>query len=330
MSTNEIFPSSQDKIPSSQGTVGKEPRKNLNTQTHLVFQCKNCLKIIGDSICYLAANTKLRSIVLTAQHPNTILGTEVSTSNDPYDLGCTFIVLSCKSCKAKLGRVYKATNSKLDYLRDKYTYNIDNFTTYQLGSYSQSGETIKEGEQILELGDTKPILESISRVKEIICAFHDRISKLENVTNSQELPSTNNNNNLSQLSKSGDNVNTGEGNAVNDSIIILDEEEEEGLVQESDKQTPIELNNKRGNTNSDDNNDYDGEEEDYPNRRNNKLDNKQEEDGDHNETYSGESDFEEISTNNNNNDKAKLLTKSNSNNTPGISLRIKKKIRYTR
>jgi methylmalonyl-CoA mutase N-terminal domain/subunit len=72
MSSNEIFHSSQEKLPSSQGTVSKEPKKALNAQTQLVFQCKNCLKIIGDSICYLAANTKLRSIVLTGNYNNKI------------------------------------------------------------------------------------------------------------------------------------------------------------------------------------------------------------------------------------------------------------------
>lgn len=97
----------------------------------LVFQCQACRVIVGDSMSFFSSNEENQSISLekacNVTHSNLII-----TSREGSDIGCSYVKLYCQ-CGVELGKFYCTTSKEYDPLRDKFTLDINNISSYELG-----------------------------------------------------------------------------------------------------------------------------------------------------------------------------------------------------
>lgn len=98
----------------------------------LVFSCMKCRSIVGDSFSFMSSNEATRTITLAAAS-NINRTNDLFTSYESLDEGSTYFSVLCRECKETLGRYYVTTSSDLDDLREKFTFNIDAITSYELG-----------------------------------------------------------------------------------------------------------------------------------------------------------------------------------------------------
>lgn len=66
--------------------------------------------------------------------PGAERGDDVTTASSGPEAGSTYDALLCKSCKARVGRVFLATSSAFDWMRDRYSLDPSATTRYQLGA----------------------------------------------------------------------------------------------------------------------------------------------------------------------------------------------------
>lgn len=112
-------------VPSSDGTesVVRNP---------LVFSCKKCRTIVGDSLGFKDSFKDLKVIILRST-VNCIRGT-AATSKTSVDAGSSYFTLQCNYCKEVIGRAYASTPEKLDVLRKNYALFVDKIDVFELGS----------------------------------------------------------------------------------------------------------------------------------------------------------------------------------------------------
>ena len=107
----------------------------------LVFSCLKCKSIVGDSFSLLSSNEEANTITLSASS-NIQRPKEMYTSYESLDEGSTYFPIMCKFCQQSLGRYYVTTSTDLDHLREKFTFNIDSITSYELGK-AQHGKMLE-------------------------------------------------------------------------------------------------------------------------------------------------------------------------------------------
>lgn len=98
----------------------------------LVFSCSSCKTIVGDSYAFICSNESLKSITLSAAN-NIERSADVYTSKGGYDIGSTYFSFACSVCHASIGRYYLTTSKDLDQIREKFTFAIDNISSYEVG-----------------------------------------------------------------------------------------------------------------------------------------------------------------------------------------------------
>ncbi|EPQ27473.1 uncharacterized protein PFL1_05011 [Pseudozyma flocculosa PF-1] len=100
-----------------------------------VFQCKGCLRLVGDTFSYVHVDETLRYLVLSATTVDVRVkeGLLHITTQTP-DLGSSYLALECAGCQTDLGKKYVTTPRELDGLRGAYSLIVDNVSTYTLGS----------------------------------------------------------------------------------------------------------------------------------------------------------------------------------------------------
>lgn len=106
----------------------------------LVFSCCKCKTIVGDSFSFLSSNKETNCITLSSSS-NIQRTSELYTSYESLDEGSTYFCFMCGNCQQLLGRYYVTTSIDLDHIREKFTFNIENITSYELGK-SQHGRNI--------------------------------------------------------------------------------------------------------------------------------------------------------------------------------------------
>ncbi|CAG8501808.1 10374_t:CDS:2 [Ambispora gerdemannii] len=150
----------------------------------LVFQCSECLIIVGDSFAWVSADQDLSSIVLFGWFPkelfakpkNLRVGDDLFWSKEGVDVGSTFKMTYCSGCNKPIGKVYHTTPRQFDYLRDFYTVKLENVAIYQLGTYIK-GEKIPP--DMITFPSSKSLQSSIDMVKDVILVLNDRLSKMD-------------------------------------------------------------------------------------------------------------------------------------------------------
>jgi Yippee zinc-binding/DNA-binding /Mis18, centromere assembly len=99
----------------------------------VVFQCKRCRSILGDSLGLVAVNAELEVVVLGRTKGVTV-GSELEVSRGGIEASSTFHAAFCASCGARVGRVFRTTPSTLDAMRDMFSLDRSALQSYQIGS----------------------------------------------------------------------------------------------------------------------------------------------------------------------------------------------------
>lgn len=150
----------------------------------LVFSCGKCRTIIGDSLSLVGTHAQLKTITLAAASKITRTE-ELVTSKVGLDKGSTFVNLNCFNCSALLGRYYLTTPKGLDELREKFSFLIENISSYELGKY-EYGEAVDAPNPTLEESrvesQQKPSLEleeNILKIQHVVLGLENRLSRVE-------------------------------------------------------------------------------------------------------------------------------------------------------
>ena len=150
---------------------------------------------MGDSFSFLTSDEKAQTITLTASS-NIQRSADVYTSKSGSDVGSTYFNFTCSNCQAQLGRYYLTTSKDLDELREKFTFNVNNIQSYELGKaqHGKMPDPITDEEAETTAGDddsrgynaSTEVIEAVDNVsKEILKVQHvlvgvlERIEKLE-------------------------------------------------------------------------------------------------------------------------------------------------------
>ena len=107
----------------------------------LVFSCCKCKTIVGDSFALFSSNQDMNTITLSASS-NIQRTKDIYTSHDKQDHGSSYFLFVCSVCQQPLGKYYITTNNDIDTLREKFTFDIDAITSYELGK-SQHGKPLE-------------------------------------------------------------------------------------------------------------------------------------------------------------------------------------------
>ncbi len=106
----------------------------------LVFSCGKCRTIVGDSYSLFHSNEEQKTLTLSAAS-NIQRIDEIYTSYEAYDQGSSYFCYICLECQNPLGRYYTATTIGMDNIREKFTFDVDSISSYELGK-AQHGRVI--------------------------------------------------------------------------------------------------------------------------------------------------------------------------------------------
>ena len=107
---------------------------DLNTPPLMVFQCHQCLTIVGDSVAWLLAQRQLGLIVLQEVTDKVLTLEFLTTSEDQGWERCKFAPLACAKCDQILGRFYKDTPPEWTIMRGAFSLYHSALVVYQLGT----------------------------------------------------------------------------------------------------------------------------------------------------------------------------------------------------
>ncbi|EDP42985.1 hypothetical protein MGL_2581 [Malassezia globosa CBS 7966] len=107
---------------------------DLNTPPLMVFQCHQCLTIVGDSVAWLLAQRQLGLIVLQEVTDKVLTLEFLTTSEDQDWERCKFAPLACAKCDQILGRFYKDTPPEWTIMRGAFSLYHSALVVYQLGT----------------------------------------------------------------------------------------------------------------------------------------------------------------------------------------------------
>lgn len=103
----------------------------------MVFQCRYCLTIIGDSFSWLTAQRALSMIVLKEATDRVTVQHSQLTSEEIDGEPSMYVPLTCAQCQRPLGRMYQHTPIPLEELRGAFSFHHNALVVYQLGSTAQ-------------------------------------------------------------------------------------------------------------------------------------------------------------------------------------------------
>ncbi|KAJ1026846.1 hypothetical protein NDA16_002143 [Ustilago loliicola] len=155
----------------------------------LIFQCRSCYRLLGDSVSFVATDTDLGYVILSDVSDVVQQDTAYETSTEPgKDIGSTFARLRCGGCQASVGRNYRTTPRDLDDLRDCFSLEVDAIMTYMLGSgYTKQlpgDEEDDEGKETRErqavpLSAGQGLESKMERTRALTIEMSDRLIKAE-------------------------------------------------------------------------------------------------------------------------------------------------------
>jgi hypothetical protein len=144
-------------------------------QQPLVFQCKKCLSIVGDTSKLFAAVASHRIIVLEEKSDMVCIGTDPIVQPDPeaFDYMSTCLLLSCATCSQVLGRSYISGNIHVMHWIQKYILETDSLQCYELGS-----PVVRQG-AVYDIPSALSLQKQILQLQKFCFASRDRIQQLE-------------------------------------------------------------------------------------------------------------------------------------------------------
>lgn len=144
----------------------------------LVFQCRSCHIIVGDSLSIESTNDRLNALTLT-RVTSVSRSEDITTSTAPaaVDRGSTYQVLQCVQCTATVGKVYVTTIPELDPLRGRYTLDTEAICSYELGGGSAGDDSIPPN---LPVPVETELRNELHKVQGVILSLHERLLAVEN------------------------------------------------------------------------------------------------------------------------------------------------------
>merc|ERR1711871_1742651 len=159
----------------------------------LVFQCRKCRYIIGDSSHGMTAsrNKKLQTISLQRVR-NVKVAESIDVLRDEGNLSL-FYAIKCPNCDSHIGRKYMATSPEMDSVRGLFTLDIDAHQSSQIGkakmhATSEAGAVPPSPDSIMNVmivGTESSLTEIVERtsrlaqVQSLVLTLDQRIQKLE-------------------------------------------------------------------------------------------------------------------------------------------------------
>ncbi|KAH9138189.1 hypothetical protein AeRB84_017441 [Aphanomyces euteiches] len=145
----------------------------------VVFQCKTCSAIVGDSMNILHLSEPNRTVTLQCViNVNRSAVPIYSTQGD--DAGNTYHELMCRQCKRILGRWYSATLPQFDAYRMAYTLNADDVVEYHVGMTTPVEEWRMDG--ALAVADWMNKMETVDdlskrmeKVRKVLLVVEERL-----------------------------------------------------------------------------------------------------------------------------------------------------------
>ncbi|XP_068741550.1 protein Mis18-alpha-like isoform X2 [Montipora capricornis] len=131
----------------------------------VIFQCKGCKSILGDSSAFVASDRELEVICVNGVTSVVTSAEVLETSTEGADMGSTFRPLHCSSCQLIIGRVYKTTPKEFDHFRNMFCFDSEQIDSYQVGSLSEKQSTALNTEQILDIATARTLETRISKLK---------------------------------------------------------------------------------------------------------------------------------------------------------------------
>eukprot|EP00729_Bicosta_minor_P000834 gene834-493_t len=132
----------------------------------LVFQCRGCRAIVGDSFSWVCSDPELNSITLKAGSPNVAEDAALNTSQaGKTPLTYSVVTIDCNT-----------TARKLDPIRDLATLDIDAITSYKLGAGISDGGF---DEELLEIPTAHNLRDDITKIQTMILVLSDRLEAIE-------------------------------------------------------------------------------------------------------------------------------------------------------
>ena len=146
----------------------------------LVFQCRSCRIIVGDSLSIVATHEALSAMTLSRV-------ASLSTSEEQtFDGGNAFRALHCVGCTARVGRVYFETVPELEPVRGYYTLDTDAICSYELAAPPGEAQTYELAAPPGEAHDRSvaPSVEAelraeLHKVQGVILSLHERLLAVE-------------------------------------------------------------------------------------------------------------------------------------------------------
>lgn len=176
-------------------TLQEDNDEETTISSPLVFYCSKCRTLVGDSFSYLSSDAELKVITLSATS-NIQRSADVYTSKSGADVGSTYFSFACVSCQTSLGRYYLTTSKDLDYLREKFSFNVDAISSYTLGNaqHGKIPDPLPDAEydniDIVDKNDDNNLKETvitlsqeIVKIQALFIGLVDRIDKLEQNSN---------------------------------------------------------------------------------------------------------------------------------------------------
>ena len=142
----------------------------------LVFYCRGCKSIVGDSLNVVSTEEALEVLVLERIHRN-VRESEVETEKSLLGGGRAAVrALRCASCEATLGHFYVRVPRSALVLRGRYALETRSIRSYELGK--------AEGDDDDDLVTRVDRLETdlkddIRKVQGVLLALHERVQALE-------------------------------------------------------------------------------------------------------------------------------------------------------
>lgn len=157
--------------------------QSKNKHPPIVFQCKGCKNIIGDSSAFVSADQQLEVICVHAVTSLVSSSECLETSTEGADMGSTFRPLQCTSCNLVIGRVYRTTPKELDHLRNMFSFDVEQIQSYQIGSLSEMQSVSTE--EILDIPTAKALETRIGKIECVILMLMERMGLAEGTMNKE-------------------------------------------------------------------------------------------------------------------------------------------------
>ncbi|XP_070787412.1 protein Mis18-beta [Pituophis catenifer annectens] len=144
--------------------------RGLRLEDCVVYQCRRCRVVLGDSLHLCAQEEKLRLFVCFKVTKDVIVEDDLMVCVEGDLIGCTYNTLRCQSCQLDIGFILYSSKS-LAYLRGLFCLFKDNITCYLL----QTTATVEASKVTCPVVSLK---EHVEKLKESLVQVHMRVELL--------------------------------------------------------------------------------------------------------------------------------------------------------